>query len=169
MSTKNRKTRNPQPALETLEEGASPEPGPHALAMPQRQKMRENDVENGFFRLTRRQQAALPVVAFAPSITQAALDSGVPQSTLYRWLNDPAFREALTSFHQESAELAREIFQSQTLQAACVFAELMREGDPALRLRAARYSTSLAIRIRDSEQLATELRDIKEALNLIKD
>ena len=169
MNAKNKKTRQPQLAPNSPAKDAGPEPDLHDLALPQREKMRENDVENGFFRLSRRQQAALPVVALSPSITQAALDSGVPQSTLYRWLNDSDFREALTSFHQEFAELAREIFQAQTLQAACVFAELMRDGDPALRLRAARYSASFALRIRQAEDFASELRDIKEALALKKD
>lgn len=104
----------------------------------------------------------------APSITQAASDSGVSQRTLYRWLNDPDFREALTRFHQESANLARQQIQSQTLMAASVFAELMQDADPALRLRAARYSTSFAVRIRESEQIASDIRDIKEALELKK-
>ena len=133
-----------------------------------RQKMAENDVENGFFRLTRRQQAALPIVALAPSITQAATDSGVSQRTLYRWFQDPDFREAVSNFLQECANLAFQQFQGQTLLAASVFAELMRDPDPALRLRAARYSTSFAARIRESEQIASDVRDIKEALQLRK-
>ena len=128
--------------------------------------MAENDVENGFFRLTRRQQAVLPIVALAPSITQAATDSGVSQRTLYRWFQDPDFREALSNFLQECANLARQQIQGQTLLAASVFAELMKNPDPSLRLRAARYSTSFAARIRQYEQLASDVRDIKEALDL---
>ena len=42
----------------------------------------------------------------------------------------------------------------------------MQSGDPALRLRAARYSTSLAVRIQETEQIASDLKDIKEALEL---
>ena len=44
----------------------------------------------------------------------------------------------------------------------------MRDSDPALRLRAARYSTSLALRFRQAEQFASDVRDIKEALDLKK-
>ena len=88
------------------------------------------------------------------------------QRTLHRWLNDPDFRQALTRFHQESANLARQQIQSQSLLAASVFADLMQSGDPALRLRAARYSTSLAVRIQETEQIASDLKDIKEALEL---
>ena len=165
MTAKNKKTRKPRPAPNRSKTTANPEQEPGPLA---RQEMAENDMENRFFRLTRRQQAVLPIVALAPSITQAASDSGVSQRTLYRWLNDPDFRQALTRFHQESANLARQQIQSQTLLAASVFSDLMRNADPALRLRAARYSTSFAARIRESEQIASDVRDIKEALELKK-
>ena len=167
MTAKNKNHRNSRPAPAPSGNGAAPEQDFLSLA---RHKMAENDVENGFFRLTRRQQAALPVVALAPSITQAARDSGVAQRTLYRWLNDPHFREALSNFLQECANLARQQFQAQTLLAAAVFSEFMTntDADPALRLRAARYSTAVAARIRESEQIASDVRDIKEALDLNK-
>ena len=165
MTAKNRKTRKSRPSPKPSGNEANPERD--LLPVP-RQKMAENDVENGFFRLTRRQQAALPTVALAPSITQAATDSGVSQRTLYRWFQDPDFREAVSNFLQECANLAFQQFQGQTLLAASVFAELMRDPDPALRLRAARYSTSFAARIRESEQIASDVRDIKEALQLRK-
>ena len=164
MTAKNRKTRKSHAPKSP---GNNPNPNQDALPLA-RQTMAENDVENGFFRLTRRQQAALPIIALAPSITQAATDSGVSQRTLYRWFQDPDFREALSSFLQECANLARQQIQGQTLLAASVFAELMKHPDPALRLRAARYSTSFAARIRQYEQLASDVRDIKEALDLKK-
>ena len=166
MTAKNKKTRKSHPAPKNTRNADNPQPPPGPLA---RQEMAENGIEIRFFRLTRRQQAVLPIVALAPSIAQAATDSGVSQRTLYRWLNDPDFREALTNFHQESANLARQQFQSQTLLAASVFAELMQNADPALRLRAARYSTSFALRIRESEQISSDIRDIKEAMELNKD
>ena len=165
MSSKNKKPRKSRPALNPSNNDANPEDDLHPLT---RQKMAENDVENGFFRLTRRQQAALPIVALAPTVSQAATESGVSQRTLYRWFKDPDFREALSDFLQECANLASQQFQGQSLLAASVFAELMKNPDPALRLRAARYSTSFAIRFRQSEQLASDVRDIKEALDLKK-
>ena len=163
MTAKSKKARKSQPAPKRSKTAAIPELAPHSLV---RQEMAENDMELRFFRLTRRQQAVLPIVALAPSITQAASESGVSQRTLHRWLNDPDFRQALTRFHQESANLARQQIQSQSLLAASVFADLMQSGDPALRLRAARYSTSLAVRIQETEQIASDLKDIKEALEL---
>lgn len=165
MSAKNKRPRKSRSAPEPSGIDANPERSLHPLA---RQKMAENDVENGFFRLNRRQQAALPAVALAPTITQAATDSGVSQRTLYRWFRDPDFREAVSNFLHECANLASQQFQGQTLLAASVFAEFMKDAaaDPALRLRAAHYSTSYALRIRQADQLASDVRDIKEALDL---
>ena len=165
MTAKSKKSRKSRPVPMLSGNQANPEYTPQLLA---RQEMAENDVENSFSRLSRRQQSALPVVAMSPSIAQATRDSGVSQRTLYRWLKDPDFREALTSFYQESASLARQHIQAQALLAASVFADLMRDPDPALRLRAARFSVSLAERIRQSDQIASDVRDIKEALEIAK-
>ena len=88
MTAKSKKARKSQPAPKRSKTAANPELAPHSLV---RQEMAENDMELRFFRLTRRQQAVLPIVALAPSITQAASESGVSQRTLHRWLNDPRF------------------------------------------------------------------------------
>ena len=42
-----------------------------------------------------RQRAALPKIALAQSLAQAARDTGVAERTLRRWLENPSFREEL--------------------------------------------------------------------------
>ena len=166
MTARNKKTRKSQPASRHSGNGVNLEMRSNALPGQERQIMAENDMEIRFFRLTRRQQAALPIVAVAPTITQAATDSGVSQRTLYRWFKDPDFRDAVSSFLHECSNLGLRHIQSQTLMVASVFADVMQGTDQTLRLRAARYSGSLALRIRESEQIASDVRDIKEALDL---
>ena len=166
MTARNRKTRKPQLAPRGSGNGADPEVRSGSLPSQERQIMAENDMEIRFFRLTRRQQAVLPIVAVAPTIAQAATDSGVSQRTLYRWFKDPDFRDAVSSFLHECSNLGLQHIQAQTLMAASVFADVMQGPDQALRLRAARYSGSLALRIRESEQIAADVKDIKEALDL---
>ena len=163
MTAKTKKARKSQPAPKLSKTAANPEQAPHSLV---RQEMAENDMELLFFRLTRRQQAALPIVAVAPTIAQAATDSGVSQRTLYRWFKDPDFRDAVSNFLHECSNLGLQHIQAQTLMAASVFADVMQGPDQALRLRAARYSGSLALRIQETEQIASDLKDIKEALDL---
>lgn len=166
MTARNKKARKPQPASRRSGNGVNLEVRSGPLPGQERQIMAENDTEIRFFRLTRRQQAALPIVAVAPTIAQAATDSGVSQRTLHCWFQDPDFRDAVSSFLYECSNLGLQHIQAQTLMAASVFADVMQGPDQALRLRAARYSGSLSLRIRESEQIASDVRDIKEALDL---
>ncbi len=64
----------------------------------QRPDMSANDREIEISELTFRQQAALPRIALAQSLAQAARDTGVAERTLRRWLEDPSFRQELDRF-----------------------------------------------------------------------
>ena len=57
----------------------------------ERAEMTGNDGKTKISVLTTRQQGALPVIAAAPTIAQAARDCRVSESTLRRWLREPAF------------------------------------------------------------------------------
>ena len=127
--------------------------------------MAANDREIEISRLTPRQQAVLPVVAISPSIAQAARQSGVSERTLRRWLDDPSFREQLSHLHQESYDLARK--QLQALVPHCISvlaAEAIENPDPALRIRAARWLMSYAVKLGEMDRLADDLKDLRGAL-----
>ena len=124
-----------------------------------------NDCQIEVSQLPPRQQAALPIVAVSPSIAQAARQSGVSERTLRRWLDDPAFRQQLSQLHQEAYDLARR--QLQALVPHCISimaAEAVENPDPALRIRAARYLMSYAVKFNEIEKLADDLRDLRAAL-----
>ena len=74
---------------------------PASDAQTQRPEMAASGREIEISKLTFRQQAALPRIALARSLAQAARDAGVSERTLRRWLQDPSFR-------QESYDLARQ-------------------------------------------------------------
>lgn len=114
--------------------------------------------------LTHRQRAALPVIAFAPSIAQAARFSGVAESTLRRWLANPDFREQVDRMREESIHVAHQELQGLLPMCAAVFADAMRSNDPALRLRAARYAISFILRASEAQRLATDLQDLEVAI-----
>ena len=111
--SRKRKTRS-LPARPEPAEGpsSSRKPSPALPTLPQPAEIAENDRKIEISALAFRQQAALPIIALAPSIAQAARDSGIAESTLRCWLQDPGFREELTKLRQESAELARQEFQA---------------------------------------------------------
>ncbi len=122
--------------------------------------------ENDNSDLTFRQQAALPVIAFSPSIAQAARDSGIGESTLRRWLADPAFSQHLDRMRLDTAQLARQEILGLMPLCASVFADAMRSPDPSLRLRAARYALSFIIRVSELEKLNADIQDLEATSHL---
>ena len=116
--------------------------------------------------LSHRQWAVLPVVASAHSLAQAARISGFSERTLRRWLDDDDFRGELTRLRQESAELARLELQGLMLRSVSVLSEAMDDPDKAIRLRAARYAMSFAVRVSETEKLKKDIQDLEDAVAL---
>ena len=57
--------------------------------------------------LSSRRLQALPIIAAAPTLAQAARSSGIGQGALYRWLQDNRFRHELARLRPNTADLAR--------------------------------------------------------------
>ena len=112
--------------------------------------------------LSFRQQAALPAIAAAPSLAQAARDAGIEDRTLRRWLRDPRFAERLAALRQQSVVLAREELGSLARRGMSVFAEAMEDPDPAIRLRAARYALSHAVQLAEIQNLGATLQEMRQ-------
>ncbi len=155
----------PGPAIRELV--SFPQAGnPHHIPADLEQaEMTGNDGDFEMSALTFRQKTALPAIALAPTLTQAARDSGVSESTLRRWLHNPAFRQQLDNYHQESARLAR--LQAQALLPRCisVLADAMDSSDITLRLRAARYAMSFALQLSEVQALKSSLEKLEEAIH----
>lgn len=116
--------------------------------------------------LTPRQWSALPFLAATPNIRLAARVVGIGKSTLYRWLEDPGFRDELTRLRRETADLARIELQGLMLRSVSVLAESMEHDDQALRLRAARYALTFGLQAAEADRLRGEIQNIQEALSL---
>ena len=170
----NRKARSQ--ALKPVD-APGPNPARVSLTMPDREdlnspewaEMSGNDRDFQISTLTFRQQTALPTIAMASTIVQAARDSGVGESTLRRWLHEPEFRQELANFRRESAELARQ--QAQALLPRCltVFAEVMESPDPSLRLRAARYAVAFATQLAEVQELKASLNQLEQSVQSYSD
>lgn len=113
--------------------------------------------------LSHRQRATLPVVAFAPTIAQAARFSGVAESTLRRWLANPDFRQHVDRMREETIHVAHQELKGLLPTCAAVFADAMRSPDPALRLRAARYAISFILRVNEADQISADLQGLQAA------
>ena len=130
-------------------------------------EMTENAGENKKSGLSFRQESALPAIAAAPSIAQAARDARISERTLRRWLDDEDFREEVINLRQESAQLARQELQGLMLTGLSVLASAMQSPDEPTRIRAARYVVSFGIQIGEAEQLRREVRNLEDAFALL--
>ncbi len=166
MSTKQKKSRHPNRPTPPSPATQKPEPAGQPVPCHNPAAPGKNSPLVDLSDLTFRQQAALPVIALSPSIAQAARLSGIGESTLRRWLADPAFRSQIDQVRQEAAHSAAQELQRLMPLCASVFADAMQSSDPALRLRAARYTLSFILRISEMEKLSNDLSDLQTAASL---
>ena len=131
---------------------------------PQREEMGQIDRGAKFSSLSHRQQSALPVIAATPTLAQAARSSGIAESTLYRWLEDPHFRDELTRLRQEAADLAKQELRGVMLRSVSVLSDALEHPDIAIRLRAARYGMTFAVQISEVEKLRADLDAVEDGL-----
>ena len=132
---------------------------------PKRAEMGGNGGEIKKSPFSRRQEHALPYIAAAPTLAQAARDAGIGESTLRRWLDDADFRQELTLQRQETAALARQELQGLMLRSIAVIADALDAPEMSLRLRAARYTLSLGYQIHEAEKLRSDIQEIQELLS----
>ena len=163
MPSNRRKSRRPPskaPARIALPAPKSTPPQPPAL--PAVVEMNGNDWEIDFSSLSLRQQAALPVLACSLSVAQASRDSGISESTLRRWLADPAFSSLLAQIRRRSFDVARQQIMALMPLCANVLAQAMQDPDPAVRLRATRYALSHAIQLTEIRNLNARIQEIRQ-------
>ena len=103
--------------------------------------------------LNPKQQKALSALLAGQTMEAAAIAAGVHFTTLYRWLDEPAFESAYAAGRRQLAELAMSKLQGLADAAVDVVAELMKSGSPAIRLRA-------ALAILDANTKWFEIQDI---------
>ncbi len=132
---------------------------PDCLALDEQEGTKENEAEAKRSQLSSRQILALPVLAVAPSVRQAAEETGVGESTLHRWLRDERFQSEFRRLTAEAAELTRQELRKLTLRSVEVLTDLMEHPDPTVRLRAAHYATSLGVQAINLDSLRKDTQD----------
>ena len=130
--------------------------------------MAQNGSETERSTLSARQKRALPILASASSIAEAARLSDVGRRTLHRWLDDPDFRDELARLHKNAADLARSQLQGVMLQAVLALADSLQDPNPEIRLRAIRTALNYSVKVNDIESLREELQTLEDSLNLTR-
>ena len=89
---------------------------------------RRNQLAGHGQKLTSKQEALIAALLTEPTYAAAATKAGVGQSTLYRWLKRPAFRDAYRRARRELVEAAIGRIQASTGQAVETLVAVARHG-----------------------------------------
>ena len=130
----------------------SPESNPPSNTSPDPHSLTESGSEGSGPKLSRRQMLALPIIAAAPNLTQAARDAGISRATLLRWRQDEYFQSEVDRLTHEIAETTREGLRDLIVDGLEEIKKLMQDPDPMVRLRAAQVAVILGIRVCNAEE-----------------
>ena len=119
--------------------------------------------------LTQNQLAAMPYLASSSTVSEAAKRLGINRTTIYRWMEDDEFRAELKRLRNEAAGLARAEIKGLMLKSICVFADAMEDPNPFVRLKAARDSAYIALKIEEDENLRNRIDRLDDAIHLWKE
>ena len=98
----------------------------------------QQDATNSEKELSERQVLAIPHLVSAKSASETAELIGVNRTTIYRWMDDPTFRDEYDRQRDAVATFARDGMRTLMLKALSVQAERFDSDDPKERARVAK-------------------------------
>ena len=116
--------------------------------------------------LTRRQLAALPYLVVAPTMAEGARMASIGRATLYRWINEPDFRDRFEALRADAAGLARAELNGLMLKGILALTLALEDPSPAIRLRAVQTTLAMGLKAHDLHDMARRLDRVDEALHL---
>ncbi len=116
--------------------------------------------------LTQRQVTALPHLLRPGPIAAQARNAGISRNTLYRWLEDPNFRECLERLREETLRFSQSEFQAITLKAVDAIEDALDSDDMSIRLRAARIVMNESRNAQYDQHLQRRIEKLIDAHNL---
>ena len=117
-------------------------------------------------KLTLRQKKAVPILASAASVAEAARLSNVDRRTLHRWLKDEDFRNELAQFHGHAADLASIQLQGLMLRAVRGLDDLLDSPRSDIRLRAIRTAVQYSVQLSEIRKLGADVQSLINSLPL---
>jgi hypothetical protein len=129
--------------------------------------MTQNDTDKN---LTSRQLKALEAIMSEPTIQAAAMRTGVERKTLYRWLDEPAFADALREARSQAFERTMSALAAAAEKAVEVLREFLDKEESSakpgasVRIRAVRVALDSMLRTRDLIEVEERLKKLEEVL-----
>lgn len=117
--------------------------------------------------LTARQERAVLALLAEPSVSAAAAAAAaadVPESTLYRWLSDPPFRNRLRSARREVFDRGFDALARSSAEAVEALRRALTCGKPNVEVRAALGILDRVMRVAALADLAAEVEELRAEL-----
>lgn len=113
-----------------------------------------------------RQEHAIIALLHHPGLTKAAQEAGVGKTTLWNWMQQPAFREAYRQARREALSAAIAHLQQLSSEAAEVLGEIMRDPKQqgAARVGAAKSVIDYALKASEIEDLTARLEQLENEI-----
>lgn len=111
----------------------------------------------------RHEDAALAALLAEPTIAQAAEKAGIGESTLLRWLADPAFKARYRDARRQIVEHAVARLQQTTSEAVGALRRNLACGNPSVEVGAARVVFDQALRAIELADLAERVEQLEQS------
>ena len=118
--------------------------------------------------LTNRQLATLPLLLKPGTLTAQANEAGVGRTTLYRWLEDEPFRQALQMLRAATWQVAASEIQAMSYEAANVLRKALESNDMRLSLKAAKTIIDRSDNILHIQEIEKRIESIADASTIRK-
>jgi len=117
--------------------------------------------------LTAVQQAVILAILDERTIAGAARKAGVARSTVYLWLEKPAFRAEVGRARAKLFEEGLDLINSNMEKAVRKLAEALDHGSASIRLKAAAKLTELGMQMHQNSEVEAKLKELEERTNLL--
>ena len=114
--------------------------------------------------LTRKQQEAIPHLIGARSLEEGRRKARIAKATLYEWLKQETFQEALERQRQQVITEALERLKASVTQAVDVLVELMGAEELSIKLRTATTILEFALRVKEAEEIVERLGKVERII-----
>lgn len=122
-----------------------------------------------WLRLKGKRRAVVLALATTRTLSAASREAGVSRSTIYSWMQEPGFREAVGQMRHRFFEEAAELLLAGQAKAVSRLLEGLDSRDPALRLRSATSILELGMDVREGSEMEARLRDLEHRAGLRSD
>jgi hypothetical protein len=111
---------------------------------------------------SRQEEAAISALLSEPTITDAATQAGIGESTLRRWLADPSFKASYRDARRQVVEQAVSGLQQATSDAVATLTRNLKCGVPASEIAAAKAIIDFAVKGVELVDLAERVEQLEQ-------